>query len=198
MSKRLRKEKGMSRSGNKNYENRIITVPNILSLFRLCLIPVIVWLYCFREDYILTVVVVGISGITDIVDGFIARKFNMISNVGKIFDPIADKLTQIAIMACLLTKFGYMIIPLIIFIIKEVTMGVAALVMVKKTKVISGANWHGKVSTVMFFALVAVHLIWYNIPTPVSIVFIALSTSMMVLSASLYTVGYVKAIKNQK
>lgn len=188
----------MSRSDNQKYENKIITVPNILSFFRLCLIPLIVWLYCFRENYIMTVVTVGVSGLTDIVDGFIARRFNMISNVGKIFDPIADKLTQITIMACLLTKFGYMVIPLAIFIVKEVAMGIVALVMVKKTRVISGANWHGKVSTVMFFALVAIHLVWYNIPTPISVIFIALSTSMMLLSASLYTVGYIKAIKDKK
>ena len=79
------------------YKNKILTIPNILSFFRLCLIPVIVWLYIGRENYFWTLVILIPSGITDIVDGIIARKCNMISDFGKAFDPIADKLTQAAI-----------------------------------------------------------------------------------------------------
>lgn len=185
----------MSNKGNKDYQDKILTIPNVLSFFRLCLIPLIIWLYCFKEEYVLTILVYGVSGLTDVIDGAIARKFNMISNFGKIFDPIADKLTQMAVIGCLITNFWYMAIPLAIFVIKEVGMGVFALVSVKKTHVIKGSNWHGKVSTVIFFILMVLHLVWREIPLEVSLIFVSVSTAMMILSAILYTVGYVKAIK---
>lgn len=74
-------------------KDQILTIPNLLSIVRLCLIPLIIWLYCVKKDYTLAVIVILISGATDIVDGFIARHFNMVSDFGKILDPVADKLT---------------------------------------------------------------------------------------------------------
>lgn len=94
------------------YKNKILTIPNILSFLRLCLIPVIVWLYVDKQDYLWALLVLILSGITDIVDGIIARKCNMISDFGKAFDPIADKLTQMATLYCLISRFSYMLIPL--------------------------------------------------------------------------------------
>ena len=76
-----------------SYKGKIITIPNLLSLFRILLIPIIVWLYCVEKKYELTILVLLISGASDIIDGFIARRFNMISDIGKALDPIVDKLT---------------------------------------------------------------------------------------------------------
>lgn len=179
----------------KDYSHKVLTVPNILSFFRLCLIPVIVWLYCVGHDYFGTMIVYGFSSLTDVVDGAIARRFNMISNFGKVFDPIADKLTQMAIIACLITRFWWMVIPLVIFVIKELGMNVVGLVAAKKTGVIKGANWHGKVNTIVFFVLVVIHLAWYTITPMVSHILIAISVLMMILSATLYTLDYVKMLK---
>ena len=81
----------MATDGTNTYQKKIITIPNILSFFRLCLIPVIVWLYTVKQDYLWTLLILLLSAITDIVDGIIARKFNMISDFGKAFDPVADK-----------------------------------------------------------------------------------------------------------
>ena len=189
---------------NKDYSNRIITIPNILSFFRLCLIPLIVWLYCFAEfeqknlGSLLTVLVYAFSGFTDIVDGIIARKYNMISTFGKVFDPVADKLTQIAVIICLITKFPYMFIPLIIFVIKEVGMNVVGLVAAKKTGVIKGANWHGKLNTIVFFVLMVIHLAWSTIPAGVSYTFVGISVCMMLVSATLYTMDYVAMLNEAK
>jgi cardiolipin synthase len=179
----------------KDYKDKIITIPNILSLFRLCLIPLIIWLYCVEGKYGWTFLVVVISGLTDVIDGFIARRFNMISDFGKVFDPVADKLTQIAIIVCLLTRFWYMAIPLAIFLVKEVGMGVVALVAAKKTHTIKGADWHGKVNTVLFFVVMSVHLAWYNIPPALSFVLICLSTAMMLFSAVMYTIRNSRMLK---
>lgn len=183
----------------KDYTNKVITIPNILSFFRLCLIPVIVWLYCVKKEYFWTIIVYGFSSLTDIVDGIIARKFNMISTFGKVFDPVADKLTQMAIIICLAIHFGwYMLIPLAIFVVKEVGMNVVGLVAAKKTGKIKGAMWHGKFNTVLFFVIMVVHLLWYNIPPVVSYVFVSISVTMMLVSATLYTVDYVHMLKEAK
>ena len=98
------------------YQNKIITIPNILSFFRLCLIPVIVWQYTVNNNYTLSLWILALSGLTDIADGIIARKFGMISNFGKAFDPVADKQTQIAVLFCLVTRFPIMWLPLVLLI----------------------------------------------------------------------------------
>ena len=103
------------------YQKKILTIPNLLSLVRLCMIPVIVWLYNGKEDPLWALIVLLLSGATDIIDGIIARRFNMVSDFGKAFDPIADKLTQIAMLFCLVSNFPYMIVPLVILIVKEIT-----------------------------------------------------------------------------
>ena len=109
----------MVKKGTENYQNKIITIPNILSFFRICLIPVIVWLYNVKQDYLWTLFILLLSAVTDIVDGIIARKCNMISDFGKAFDPVADKLTQMAMLFCLVSRFPYMMIPLCFLWLKK-------------------------------------------------------------------------------
>ena len=83
------------------YKNKIITIPNILSTVRLLMIPFMLWAYCALESPEITAILVVLSGITDVLDGYIARKYKMTSELGKVLDPFADKMTQIAILAAL-------------------------------------------------------------------------------------------------
>ena len=121
-------------------ENKILTIPNLLSLFRLILIPVIVWLYWVRKDYFPAGVLLIVSGLTDLADGYIARRFHAVSNVGKILDPIADKLTQAAMLFCLVTRFPLMAAPFGFLVIKEVFIGTTGLLMIRKTGKVVGAD----------------------------------------------------------
>ncbi len=178
------------------YQKKILTIPNILSFFRLCLIPVIVWLYIGREDYFWTLMVLLLSGLTDIVDGIIARKFHMISDFGKALDPIADKLTQMAMLFCLVFRFTYMLIPLALLVVKEVFTGIAALVSIKKTSTVKGAVWHGKLTTVVLYAMMAIHLIWYTIPDAVSLILVGVCVGIMLMSFIMYVMQHITAIKN--
>lgn len=177
------------------YQKKILTIPNILSFFRLCLIPVIVWLYSFKQDYLWTLLILTLSAITDIVDGMIARRFHMISDFGKIFDPIADKLTQLAMMICLVSRFSHMLIPIVLLVIKEVFTGITALISIKRTNVVKGAVWHGKLTTVALYTMMAVHLIWYNIPLGVSEILVGVCIGIMLMSFIMYVVQNIKAIK---
>lgn len=180
------------------YKNKIITIPNILSLFRLLLIPVIVWLYVFRQDYLRTTAILALSGITDIVDGIIARKFRMISDFGKAFDPVADKLTQIATLFCLVTRFRWMLLPLIILVLKEIFAAVTGLLVIRKTGNVLGAVWHGKAATVSLYSMMLIHLLWFHIPAAVSGVIIGVCTAMVLLSAILYGIRNLNILLNKE
>lgn len=177
---------------NANYQNKILTIPNLLSFFRLCLIPVMIWLYSVRENYGLTTLVLLLSGLTDVIDGIIARKCNMVSDFGKAFDPIADKLTQTAMMFCLVTRFPWMILPLMLLVVKELFTGITSLLTIRKTGTVEGAVWHGKITTVLLYTMMGIHLIWFHIPPLFSGLLIGISTGTMLLSA----VGY--GIRNFK
>ena len=176
------------------YKNKIITIPNILSTVRLLMIPFMLWAYCVLESPAITAILVVLSGLTDVVDGFIARRFNMISDLGKALDPVADKLTQIAILFCLVTRFPLILLPLILIIVKEVSAGVLRAIILHKAKEVEGAVWHGKANTVILYTVMFIHIVWYNIPTVVSTVFILVSTAMMLLSFVLYSVYCIKRL----
>lgn len=176
-------------------QSKILTIPNLLSFFRLCLIPVFMWLYCVERNYLWTGIILIISGLTDTVDGIIARKFNMISDLGKVLDPIADKVTQAAMLFCLLTRFPLMIAPLALMVVKEFFMGVTGLLVIQKTGKVFVADWHGKVNTWLLYAMMIIHVFWYNIPDVVSKVLIGICVVMMLISLVLYGRHNLKALR---
>lgn len=166
--------------------DKIITIPNILSFFRLCLIPVFVWCYGIKKNYAGAVMILLVSGFTDILDGFIARRFHMVSNIGKALDPIADKLTQIAVLICLLADFPLMRILVILFILKEIFAAVTGILVIKRTGKVYGAEWHGKLNTVTIYGTIVLHLVWPAIPENISDIFILFSILVMLGSCLLY------------
>lgn len=188
----------MAMPDTEKYRKKIITLPNILSFFRICLIPVIVWLYCVKKDYLMTTLVLILSAITDIADGIIARHYGMISDFGKAFDPIADKLTQFAMLLCLTFRFRLMAIPAAVLFVKEISAGIMSLMAIHRSGEVEGADWHGKVSTALLYGTMILHLIWFNIPAAVSTALIILCTAMMLLSAVLYAIRNLSAISSGK
>lgn len=177
---------------------KVFTFPNILSFFRLCLIPVIVWSYCVEQNYLLAGSVLIVSGLTDIVDGFIARKFNMVSDLGKILDPIADKLTQAAMLLCLLLRFPLLWILLVLVLVKEIFMCITGLMVIKKTGSVYGAKWHGKVATCLLYATMILHVFWNEITPVVSIVSTLACAVMIVISFILYSIQNIKKLKSRE
>lgn len=135
----------------------IFTIPNIISFFRILLIPLFVVAYFAGNSdpkYVqLAILIVVISGISDIVDGFIARHFKMVSDFGKVLDPIADKLTQASVVLCLSIMHPLALFPMfsVLFFKELLTLIVAIHLLSKGTKPIS-SKWFGKLSTVVIFA----------------------------------------------
>ncbi len=132
-------------------------IPNILTILRFLLIPVIVF-YIFTGNDILAFIFFTISGLTDIADGFIARKFNLISNFGKLMDPLADKLTQIFTLASLVFTNIIPIWILLIVLLKEFIMICGASFLYGKDVVVY-SKWYGKLSTVLFYIAIVVSLL---------------------------------------
>ncbi len=178
-----------------NSENKIFTIPNILSFFRLLLIPAILVTYFYYEYYLLSAIFLIISALSDIIDGFIARKFDMVSNLGKILDPIADKLTQIAVLFCLCFKFHQVILPALVLVIKEIASGIVGLIVVKRIRHNLSAEWHGKLATVLLYAVMMLHLFWTDAPKVLSYILVGLSVLGLILSFTLYIIRYAKILK---
>ena len=174
---------------------KIFTIPNILSFFRLCLLPVIVYVYINNKDYQLTVILLLISGFTDILDGYIARTFNMVSDLGKILDPVADKATQAITLLCLITRFRWLIIPFICILIKELFMSITGMLVIKKTKEVYSAKWHGKMATFMLDAMIMIHVLFYNIPTSISYILMIISTFLILQSFYYYAKDNLQVLK---
>ncbi len=138
--------------------NKKLTVPNFLSAFRIILIPVFAALYFAKgveNHFALAAGVIVLSGLTDVADGFIARRFDMCSELGKILDPAADKLTQATVLICLCFRHNDLIFMAILLFVKELIMLTGALVLKKKgVKKTPSARWWGKLSTVIIYATV--------------------------------------------
>lgn len=170
----------------KRNKDEILTIPNGLSFLRLLLIPLIVWLYCGEKEYGVTTVVIAVSSLTDIIDGKIARKFNMVSDVGKVLDPIADKLTQAALVICLLSRYPWMGALLILFIIKESLMLLWGYLALRYTHTVNSAKWYGKLSTAALYAVMMILILFMDIPELGAKILTALCGTVMVLSLVMY------------
>lgn len=142
----------------KDWKKQIFTIPNLLSLFRLALIPLYVVIYLnarSNTDYYLAAAILAVSCLTDLIDGQIARRFNMISTVGKVLDPLADKVTQFTMVICLSIKYPILWFLVILIFIKEIFQLTAGLLRLRKGKMLKGAQITGKVcTTVLFISLI--------------------------------------------
>ena len=180
------------------FKGNILTIPNLLSVIRILLIPLFMWLYLGRDDITGTVVVMVLSGVTDALDGFIARKFHMISDFGKALDPLADKLTQLAMLCCLLIRFPRMLWLIILLCVKESFVACTQLAVIHKTEVVLGADWHGKVTTILLYAVMILHLLWLELPDRLSWALVLLCMGMLLLSGVLYGIRNIRAVRSGK
>ena len=156
-----------------NYKKEILTIPNLLSLFRLLLIPVYITIYLNARnssDYFLAAAILAVSCLTDLIDGKIARKFNMITDLGKLLDPLADKLTQFALIMCLSIKHPVLLYLVALFFIKEMFQLIACAISLKKGMTMTGALFAGKLYTTVLFISLIYLVMMPN--TPENIVFL--------------------------
>jgi cardiolipin synthase len=154
----------------KDWKKDLLTIPNFLSLFRLLLVPVYMTIYLNGSqprDYIAAAVILAVSCLTDMIDGKIARKYNMGSKVGQLLDPIADKVTQFALIICLSVKYPVLWNLVILFVIKESFQSIAAFVTYRKGKILTGALFSGKICTTVLFTSLILMVLMPDMDTKV-------------------------------
>lgn len=177
----------------------IKTIPNILSLFRIALIIPFV-IFFLRSNYIAAAVFIILSGVTDALDGFVARKFNQITDLGKMLDPLADKLTLIAIMICIVILFPIVLPVVAILIVKDIVMMIGASVLLKSDIKPPAARWYGKIGTVMFYISVALIVFLkaaFNYENPIlSLVLLGATAAMMIFALIEYFLIFIKLKNN--
>ncbi len=177
----------------------VFNVPNMLSFFRiLMIIPFVISF--LKGNYVLSLLILCISGITDILDGIIARKTNQITKLGKFLDPVSDKLTLIAVVICLSLKFSE-IIPFVgILLVKDLSMLVAGGVLIANGVELPAARWYGKISTAAFYvsviSLVLLREVFLVNSSLLTVLFFSVTTALMIFSLFKYFVLCLDLLKN--
>ena len=182
-----------------NWKKEILTIPNLLSVFRIALIPVYLHIYLnadSTDDYTAAAILLAVSCFTDMIDGKIARKFNMITNLGKLLDPVADKLTQLTLMICLSIQHKTMRFLLMVFLIKEFFQFCAMIVSLRHGKALDGALMSGKISTTVLFGSLTIMVFCPNLEERTVNLLVGVSLVFLMLAF----VDYVRAYygKNKK
>ena len=174
----------------RDWKKEIWTIPNLLSFFRILLIPVYMSIYLTAEessDYFLAGSILAVSCITDMFDGKIARKFNMITTLGKFLDPLADKLTQFALLLCLGIRYPVLWPVFALFVLKELFQLFAGILSVKHGYILKGALISGKICTTILFTSLVVLVIFPKLdPTTVNIVAMIDGVFLMVAFADYF------------
>lgn len=174
-----------------------MNVPNMITMLRIGLVPLFIIAFFFSGQNAITysVSIFIFAGITDVADGYIARKYNLITKFGQVMDPLADKLMQVAVIGCFTMKRFLPLWVLIVVVIKELFMIIGSLFLYKKKdKVIIPANKYGKISTIIFY--VAILLVAYELEYAMTVMLFAIASAVIALI--MYIQLGVKEIKKAK
>ncbi|WP_312644775.1 CDP-alcohol phosphatidyltransferase family protein [Hydrogenoanaerobacterium sp.] len=178
-----------------------MNIPNMLSVFRIALIPVFGYVYLNANEqpwFYIAALILLISGITDFLDGVIARKFNMITQLGKILDPLADKLTQAAVCILLGVRYPEFWVILALFIIKELIMLAAGLKLYRRDKRLDGSKWFGKLYTVVFYVVMLMIIGFPNLKTQLVFGLLVVMAMFMLFAFLMYIPVFIKLNKKKE
>ena len=184
-------------------ESFVNSLPNILSVFRIIIIPFFIFFYA-KNMYILALATLVISGCTDTLDGTIARRFNSITELGKVLDPLADKLTQLAIGIMISIRYPFVAPMIAILVIKEVCMITFSYRLLKLGANPIAALWWGKIATAVFYVVTCFivafghYIVGNTVGNIVLIVLTGITTVLMVFAFIKYIPLFLKSYKDVK
>ena len=176
-----------------NWKKEVFSIPNMLSMFRLVLIPVYISIYLNARDgndYFLAAAILAVSCLTDMIDGKIARHFNMITNVGKLLDPLADKLTQFALILCLSLRHPVLWFVVSLFFVKELFQLIACAISLKKGLTMTGALFAGKLCTTVLFVSLILMVMMPEIPENIVTVIAAIDSAFLIAAFTRYAYAF--------
>lgn len=176
-----------------------MNIPNILSVFRIVLVPVFAIAY-FSDSPNAKIYATGIyllAAATDYLDGRIARKYNLVSKLGRILDPLGDKLMTFAVLICITIERLVPIWAVVIFFIKEMLMAVGGLLVYNRLTDMPPSNYFGKCATVVFVIVCAI-LMLFKVPKVYATAMIAFAIIVMLVAFVSYLIKYLKIIRSLK
>ena len=180
--------------------SRVKQLPNFISVFRICLVPVFIVVYFYDNSdlKLYAVLVYAFAALSDFLDGFLARKYQASSNLGKLLDPLGDKLMTISVMVCITIDGLIPFWAVIVAGIKEILMGTGGLVLHKKAHTeLLPANLIGKTSTVVFFLVCVTLMLVRNIPGWAAVTMISAAIGLTFAALASYLSKYIKIMKNK-
>lgn len=172
----------------------LFKVPNILCYVRILLVPLFIYLFLSGYHWQSALIVI-LAAATDILDGYIARHFNMITDWGKFIDPVADKLMQFSMLAVTILKIKWVFILAVLFVIKELLLLIVGLYIYHKDYNLDGSNWAGKLCTVILDGVMLIFIAFPTPPEPIALILIGLVIIFMILSFVVYLNEYIKIYK---
>ena len=179
----------------KDWKKDICSIPNLLSLLRLILIPVYITIYLnAREstDYYLAAGILAVSCLTDMIDGKIARHFNMITSLGKVLDPLADKATQFSLILCLALKVESSLLwyLIVLFVLKEGFQLIAGGLRLRKGIMLKGALLSGKICTTILFVSLILMVMMPDMPMNMINLITVIDALFLLIAFVHYVVAY--------
>ncbi len=177
-------------------KEQVLTIPNAMSAFRIVLIPFIIWAYAIDRHY-LSFSLVVLSAVSDMLDGFVARKLNMISDFGKFIDPVADKLTQAALLVCLMTEHKHIYILFIILAVKELATLALGAVVFKRHDSVNSAKWYGKLCTVVFEGTMMILMLFPDLSENIVNTGMLICACVMIFSFIMYSLFYLRILMSR-
>lgn len=176
-------------------------LPNLLSAFRIVLVPVFIAAYfCDERDVkVAAAVVYALATFTDFLDGFIARRYNLITNLGRVLDPMGDKMMTVAVLACITIDKIIPVWIIVIVVLKELLMLIGGVVIHKVGKVdIPPSNYIGKTSTVVFFVVCLALMLFRSIPQDLANIMIFLALALMLMALGSYIMTFSGTMKKSR
>ncbi|MDO4306119.1 MAG: phospholipase D-like domain-containing protein [Eubacteriales bacterium] len=177
------------------------SIPNLMGYFRILMLPVFLFSY-YRaetgEEYGIAFLILAVSLLTDFFDGKIARKFDMVTDFGKILDPVADKLTQGVLAIAVALQYPFMGSFLILFLLKEIYMSAMGLYLIKKKNIRNGAQWYGKICTAVIDVGIAALLLFPELPYKKANIVILVMMAFMFFSLMNYVRFHITAVRGEK
>ena len=182
--------------------SHVWTIPNVLTMIRLLLVPVFVVVY-FRttaEPKYIVLAIFAAASLTDMLDGYLARKLNQITDFGKLFDPLADKLMVLSAMVCQAVTGVFPWAAVIVVACKELFMVLGGLFLLSRDVVVY-SNIFGKAAQVCF--ILSLILSFFHVPlaqwgTRLDLILLWITVGLAILAMIVYTAEYLRSLKKTK
>ena len=174
-----------------------MSVPNMITLVRIVLTPVFAFLY-LEGQQMAAMLVLALAALSDMLDGAIARRFGLITPLGKVLDPVADKVLQLAMILCLVSRHGAVMLVLLLHLLREFILGAMGALVYRRCALLTGAHWYGKLCTGFMYSFLGLALLWMEMPEKILITGLYLCAGLIVCCLWLYAMEYLKIIKDNK